>query len=119
MKLRRSRRVPDYMRERLFYQPVKLAFLDGSDEDFLGTLPSPGDSGTMSFVMSGYPESIRSRILIKSGSMNGVLCYSGYILPESMDNDIVVFSIMTNNCTSTPYLVRKSVERILALLAGY
>ena len=38
VKLRRSRRVPDYMRERLFYQPVKLAFLDGSDEDFLGTL---------------------------------------------------------------------------------
>lgn len=90
-----------------------------ASEDFLGTLPSPGDSGTMSFVMSGYPESIRSRILIKSGSMNGVLCYSGYILPESMDNDIVVFSIMTNNSTSTPYQVRKSVERILALLAGY
>ncbi len=38
VKLRRSRRVPDYMRERLFYQPVKLAFLEGSDEDFLGTL---------------------------------------------------------------------------------
>lgn len=38
VKLRRSRRVPDYMRDRLFYQPVKLAFLDGSDEDFLGTL---------------------------------------------------------------------------------
>ena len=40
VKLRRSRRVPDYMRQRLFYQPVKLAFLEGSDEDFLGTLKS-------------------------------------------------------------------------------
>lgn len=38
VKLRRSRRVPDYMRERLFYQPVKLEFIEGSDEDFLGTL---------------------------------------------------------------------------------
>ncbi len=40
VKLRRSRRVPDYMRQRLFYQPVRLAFLEGSDEDFLGTLKS-------------------------------------------------------------------------------
>lgn len=38
VKLRRSRRVPDIMRERLFYQPLKVEFLDGSDEDFLGTL---------------------------------------------------------------------------------
>ena len=38
MKLRRSRRVPDVMRERLFYQPLKVEFLEGSDEDFLGTL---------------------------------------------------------------------------------
>ncbi|MBO7342420.1 MAG: tetraacyldisaccharide 4'-kinase [Alistipes sp.] len=38
VKLRRSRRVPDIMRERLFYQPLKVEFLEGSDEDFLGTL---------------------------------------------------------------------------------
>jgi hypothetical protein len=40
VKLGRSRRVPDVMRERLFYQPVKLEFLEGSDSDFLGTLKS-------------------------------------------------------------------------------
>ena len=38
VKLRRSRRVPDIMRERLFYQPLKVEFLEGSDDDFLGTL---------------------------------------------------------------------------------
>ena len=38
VKLRRSRRVPDIKRERLFYQPLKVEFLEGSDEDFLGTL---------------------------------------------------------------------------------
>lgn len=38
VKLRRSRRVPEIMRERLFYQPLKVEFLEGSDEDFLGTL---------------------------------------------------------------------------------
>ena len=40
VKLRRSRRVPDVMRERLFYQPVKVEFVEGSDSDFLGTLKS-------------------------------------------------------------------------------
>lgn len=40
VKLRRSRRVPDIIRERLFYQPVKVEFLEGSDEDFFGTLKS-------------------------------------------------------------------------------
>ena len=38
VKLRRSRRVPDLIRERLFYQPVKVEFLEGSDEDFFETL---------------------------------------------------------------------------------
>lgn len=40
VKLRRSRRVPDIMRERLFYQPLLVEFLEGSDHDFLGTLKS-------------------------------------------------------------------------------
>ena len=40
VKLRRSRRVPDMMRERLFYQPVKVEFLEGSDENFFETLKS-------------------------------------------------------------------------------
>lgn len=38
VKLRRSRRVPPIVRERLFYQPLKVEFLPGSDSDFFGTL---------------------------------------------------------------------------------
>ena len=40
VKLRRSRRVPDSVRERLFFQPVEGEFMEGSDDDFLGTLKS-------------------------------------------------------------------------------
>lgn len=40
VKLRRSRRVPDTIRQRLFYMPVVMEFLEGSDDDFLGTLKS-------------------------------------------------------------------------------
>jgi tetraacyldisaccharide 4'-kinase len=38
VKLRRSKRVPDIVRQRLFYMPVVMEFLEGSDEDFIGTL---------------------------------------------------------------------------------
>ena len=38
VKLHRSRRVPDFMRERLFYMPLSIEFIEGSDDDFLGTL---------------------------------------------------------------------------------
>jgi len=38
VKLRRSRRVPELMRQRMMYMPVVVDFLEGSDDDFLGTL---------------------------------------------------------------------------------
>lgn len=40
VKLRRSRRVPDLLRQKMLYMPVTIDFLDGSDDDFLGTLKS-------------------------------------------------------------------------------
>ncbi len=38
VKLRRSRRIPDIVRQRIFYIPMKMEFIQGSDPDFLGTL---------------------------------------------------------------------------------
>ena len=38
VKLRRSKRVPQIVRERMFYQPLKVEFLEGSDADFFSTL---------------------------------------------------------------------------------
>ena len=38
VKLRRSRKVPAIIKERMFYQPLKVEFIEGSDQDFFGTL---------------------------------------------------------------------------------
>ena len=38
VKLRRSKKVPAIVRERMFYQPLKIEFLEGSDTDFFSTL---------------------------------------------------------------------------------
>ena len=59
--------------------------------------------------------------------MDGILCYSGYILPESSDecreqngntDGVIVFSIMTNNSTSSAYRVRMALEKIIASIAS-
>lgn len=89
-------------------------------EDFLATLPSPGDNGSLMYNMKGYSETTRHRIKMKSGSMNGVRCYSGYILPTSgKQEDVIVFSIMVNNCTSPNWKVRPLMDKIIATLATY
>lgn len=94
--------------------------------DFLESLPSPGFNGTLEYNMKGQPEALRRRIKVKSGSMNGVRCYSGYILPSysgnlSCENGLpegtLIISIMTNNCTSPNWKVRPLLDRFMAALA--
>ena len=81
-------------------------------EAFLASLPMPGE-GTLSALLPRVEG--RERIRIKSGSMDGVLCYSGYILGAD-GSPQVTLSIMTNNATSKPAEVRAVLARLLKLL---
>ena len=97
--------------------------------EYLGSLPYPGGNGSLSYNMKGYSEGLRSRIRVKSGSMNGVRCYSGYVLPADfvfrkgveipaeVRERIIIFSIMTNNCTSPTWKVRPLLDRFMAEIA--
>ena len=87
-------------------------------EAFLRSLPSPGGNGTLEYNMAGYSASIRNRIKAKSGSMNGVRCYSGYILPSSPEGQTLIFSIMTNNCTEPVWKVRPLLDKMMAAAAA-
>ena len=100
--------------------------------EFLWSLPYPGGDGSLNYNMKGYPESLRRRIRVKSGSMNGVRCYSGYVIPselateldakgariadipQEIKNRIIIFSILTNNCTSPQWKVRPMLDRFMA-----
>lgn len=57
-----------------------LSAMAGSDvaSQYLSTLSVAGGSR-----MKNAPEALRRRVRMKSGSMDGVLCYSGYILPAA------------------------------------
>ncbi len=96
-------------------------------EEFVCSLPSPGFNGSLNYNMNGYPATFRSRIKVKSGSMNGVRCYSGYILPsgyemkkngsQGLPAETIIFSIMTNNCTSPTWKVRPLLDKMMAAMA--
>ena len=79
---------------------------------FLASLPTPGEGtlGTLLPKLEG-----RERIHVKSGSMDGVLCYSGYILGAD-GRPQVILSVMTNNATGKPAEVRAVLARLLKLL---
>ena len=79
---------------------------------FLASLPHPGE-GTLSTLLPGVDG--RERIRIKSGSMDGVLCYSGYILAPD-GTPAITLSLMTNHTTAAPKEVRAVLARLLKLL---
>lgn len=78
--------------------------------DYLASLPQPGGEGTLSGFLSGKDSVLKNRIHAKSGSMEGVKCYSGYV--ETEGGGYIKFSIMLNNF-SCP------VRRIMPLVEGF
>ena len=92
---------------------------------FIYSLPSPGSDGTLKGVMAGYDRELTSRIRLKSGSMTGVKCFSGYIFPTRHDADNpesggkpAVFSIMINNSLLSQYRLQKITDRLIMLVAA-
>lgn len=85
--------------------------------DFLASLPHPGSDGTMKNRAKGYPENLRPRICYKSGTMTGVRCFSGYILPEN-EGKTVIFSIMVNQHTASLGTIQLFIDRLITKLAG-
>lgn len=86
-------------------------------EDFIGTLGSPG-TGTYAARLQNESKDLRRRIFYKSGSMEGVRCYSGYVIPSSgRREDTVVFSVMLNNCTAPSWKFLPLIDKVIALVA--
>lgn len=109
----------NYMSSDFFCRFLTAMMSSPSYEDYLSSLPSPGSAGTLEYNMKSSPEDVKKRIKAKSGSMNGVRCYSGYILsPDGEKEKTIVFSIMVNNCTSPTWKVRPLLDKMMATLAS-
>ena len=87
-------------------------------EDYIETMGQPGGRHYES-RLQGENEALKSRVHLKSGSMGGVRCFSGYIEPsEGSKSDAIVFSIMANNFLVSAGKVDPIVDRIITLLAA-
>ncbi len=54
---------------------------------------------------------------MKSGSMEGVLCYSGYVVPaDGSKEDAIAFSFMTNNAPGASWKIGTLVDEFLTKL---
>lgn len=99
-----------------FFCSFLKAMLDSpACEAFVNSLPQPGQ-GTQIARMHGDPAAPRVRY--KSGSMEGVRCYSGYIIPsDGGKEDTIVFSVMVNNYTGSSSRLLSQIDRIISLIA--
>ena len=82
-----------------------------SFDAFLASLPQPGE-GTLSTVLPKLQASRKARIRMKSGSMNGILCYSGYILAAD-GKPVRVFSLMVNGATAPAAELRETLGTLV------
>ncbi len=86
--------------------------------DYIQTIGQPGDRHYESRLKDA-PSSVKSRVHLKSGSMNGVRCFSGYIEPSSGSrSDTIIFSIMTNNSLVPASRIDPMIDRFITLLAA-
>lgn len=87
-------------------------------DSYLNSLPVPGARGTLEYKFVDSPSEFKSRIRMKSGSMNGVRCYSGYILSSNGNpEETIVFSLLTNNVISSSWVVNPSIDAIIKAIA--
>lgn len=81
--------------------------------DFSKSLAKVGESGTAKNMLPKLPASVAMKI--KSGSMDGVKSYAGYI--TNSKGDLYCFSIIANNFTCSPTQVQPHLEKIMMQMA--
>ena len=88
-------------------------------DPFFVSLPVPGSKGTMEERFDKALQEFKDRIHAKTGSMNGVRCFSGYILSADGDpKHTIVFSLMVNNCPASSYLINPVLDSIIEAIAS-
>ena len=86
-------------------------------QTYLKSLPQPG-AGTLKYRLKAAPADVRSRIRMKSGSMNGNRCFSGYILSGDKDaGRTIAFCILVNNFVKADAEFASSLDALITKLA--
>ncbi len=109
----------NYISSSFFVEFLRAMLRQDCAELYMRSLPVPGGKGTLEYKFPQESPGFRARIRMKSGSMNGVRCYSGYILsPDGDPARTIVFSLLTNNVTADSWMVNPSIDGIIKALAS-
>jgi serine-type D-Ala-D-Ala carboxypeptidase/endopeptidase (penicillin-binding protein 4) len=94
-----------------------LKYMKNSNQyaEFKKTLPVAGKSGTLSSVCKG--QAAAGRIFAKSGTMNRIKAYSGYVETSSGKN--LAFAIIVNNHSIPSADLVKKMEAVFNAMAKY
>lgn len=87
---------------------------------YLESLPRPGRSdGTLKPRLPKAPAAVKDRIFMKSGSLGGVRCFSGYILPSGRNSSgTIAFSVMVNNYVGSQAVLASKLDELILALAS-
>jgi D-alanyl-D-alanine carboxypeptidase/D-alanyl-D-alanine-endopeptidase (penicillin-binding protein 4) len=81
---------------------------------FYNSMPVAGVDGTLKSRMKGAPT--EGNVRAKTGTLGSVTSLSGYV--TSADGERLIFSILSNNWTTTTKAVRDVIDQIAAALAA-
>lgn len=75
---------------------------------FFNSLPKAGQEGTVRNFLRN--SKLTGKVFVKSGSIGGVQCFSGYLID---DNKKYAFAVMVNKFNGTRPQVRSAIEQLL------
>lgn len=109
----------NYVSASFFVRFLKAMASSSFAEDYKSTLPQPGmEDTTLETRLKDAPDDVKARIHMKSGSMDGVHCFSGYIdSPDSNPKHAVIFSLLTDNVPGHSYLVYSMLDELIFSLS--
>ena len=81
--------------------------------DFSKSMAKAGENGTVRNLLPGLPSNVTVRI--KSGTMEGVKAYAGYVTTRS--GDLLCFSVISNGHTCNSTEATRMLEKILYQVA--
>lgn len=93
---------------------LQMQFKAENFEEYLSSLPVAGQSGTMKHVAKN--STAAGRIYAKSGTLNGVRNYSGYI--HSTSGKWYAFSFLANQFTCSSYTMSKKWVPLMIAIAN-
>jgi len=94
---------------------LKMMHKTNSFTDFYATFPVAGTSGTISGLCKGT--AAQNNLRAKSGSMNAVRAYCGYV--KNPAGEMICFSLIINNFDGKQSELTPKIEKLFTVLASF